>query len=967
MELCDSSMSCKGRCNEEENLHLTSTKAEISKCFCDDKCVHFGDCCLDYPTQCKLQGKTNDTDNINTEEIEAMFQELLKEEQMYMKYASCIPAIMIQSVKYSLNMVSRCPGMFTGKDSSNCLATPSNTDADILKHIPVFDKEKSILYRNIYCAKCHGRPAEELDLFGPEFLCKHVKDEFAQNVFRESGREAFLTFVLNNCSLEFVLPVSLQGDHGPSRYQCIPNKRCPLNTEIQIISRLCWVFTHIDGRQPDYDKNLNPFCESCLKMGNQKFSFGIKSPCHSPLFPRETAGERGPSGERGPGDSGFDIRLAPHFHILVDFQGAIGVKHDETLLCPPDTFKDILNQECRPLVCRDGGIPFNGSCINVRLQVEQILQDKPSVLPLIVNIGPGENLDKALDLLQDPSNFGFEMKLGSKTANCNMLNIPLFAEVHINMHNGSCLLLDINEIMARDLISMIDKIEAFMTKHKNLFEDLIITLIHHSINNQSDMSCRQGVNAVRNISLIHANEMETLGTQEVGIIYSAETAQHYDALFLPWIFQFRINSQSDSEEGKMDNHFAIGNPKSKSTMVEGLANICEASILSCSKIIIVEDEYSLNGTNFNIKNAVFKGNEFSFYILEDGRAVVCADAIEYALTDNINYDEDWKIAFMISSHIAVIITMTFLSLTILTYALFPVLRTVPGKTVMSLSIALLSAEFLLAINRYAHFNEILCKAVAVMMHFSWMATFCWMSCLAYDFSVTFSNLTKVRVSNKKYMAYSIYAWGMPGIFVIICLLIDLGANTDFHYGYFDKDYKDTCWFSEDGHLLYVFIIPLSVGIFFNLICFIRSTIGICKAMRIAKRAKNSSSHRSDGMNLLLHVKICSVLGFNWVFALLFGAFPTVKLLYFSHILCNGLQGVFIFTCFCANDRVWKMYRERFCSRLSRESESTSDNKYAVSSKNTHSSSNETSRSSVSMDPSPTFESTDKIVPNVNNL
>ena len=79
-------------------------------------------------------------------------------------------------------------------------------------------------------------------------------------------------------------------------------------------------------------------------------------------------------------------------------------------------------------------------------------------------------------------------------------------------------------------------------------------------------------------------------------------------------------------------------------------------------------------------------------------------------------------------------------------------------------------------------------------------------------------------------------------------------------------------------------------------------------MRVARKAKKSSSHKSDATNLLLYIRIASVMGFNWFFAILL-AWIDEPVLFYLHIICNSLQGVFIFTCFCANKRVWNMYKE----------------------------------------------------------
>ncbi len=184
-----------------------------------------------------------------------------------------------------------------------------------------------------------------------------------------------------------------------------------------------------------------------------------------------------------------------------------------------------------------------------------------------------------------------------------------------------------------------------------------------------------------------------------------------------------------------------------------------------------------------------------------------------------------------------------------------------------------------------------------------------MNILGYDLSATFSNISTVSQKSdekKKYKIYFVYAYGVPALYTLVCAAIDLALDTDLYYG----DTGRFCWIKGSKYRFYTFGVSIILVMSLNLIFFIRCVIGICTAMNIAQKAKQNTP-KSDHMNIFLYIKIASVMGFNWAFALLFGAFPDQVGLFYVHVICNSMQGFFIFTCFCANKRVWKMYKQLF--------------------------------------------------------
>ncbi|CAH1778268.1 unnamed protein product, partial [Owenia fusiformis] len=56
VECPKTSRSCKGRCDRSYN-NITTTMNSNLLCKCDDKCLHYGDCCEDYVESCAENAK----------------------------------------------------------------------------------------------------------------------------------------------------------------------------------------------------------------------------------------------------------------------------------------------------------------------------------------------------------------------------------------------------------------------------------------------------------------------------------------------------------------------------------------------------------------------------------------------------------------------------------------------------------------------------------------------------------------------------------------------------------------------------------------------------------------------------------------------------------------------------------------------------------------------------------------------
>jgi hypothetical protein len=231
---------------------------------------------------------------------------------------------------------------------------------------------------------------------------------------------------------------------------------------------------------------------------------------------------------------------------------------------------------------------------------------------------------------------------------------------------------------------------------------------------------------------------------------------------------------------------------------------------------------------------------------------------------------------------------------------------------MCLCFALLLAQIVFQFGSFAAKFRDLCIALAVLDHWAWLAAFAWMMVLAYDICSTMSSDTLIDAHTHavQFRWFLGIAWGTPFVFVGTCLAVsltrpDLLAYTD----------GSLCWISSGVYSMLVTVaLPISIALVVNAVLFVWTLMSIRKAVKIAKRAQESSEAKGQ---LVVYVRLAALMGFTWVFGLLQNAVPHAAMRY-AFIVCNALQGVFIFAAFICKARVLNLLRLRFKKKPSYE-------------------------------------------------
>ena len=210
------------------------------------------------------------------------------------------------------------------------------------------------------------------------------------------------------------------------------------------------------------------------------------------------------------------------------------------------------------------------------------------------------------------------------------------------------------------------------------------------------------------------------------------------------------------------------------------------------------------------------------------------------------------------------LSISILSLLVLliVYSFNKILRNLPGKLLIFLSLSLLFSQLFFLISTYLikpsnisnltynhvnsisedniynesyiNFNTIIqpCYVVGLITHYFYLAFFAWSNVIAFDLNKIFSsnlpNYFTSKYKKKRLFLYSLYAWIFPLVFIIFLEVKQFIMNYQ-SYG------VKICFISRSFDLMIFFVIPVGIILILNLIFFINSIVSIKKVDKINKK------------------------------------------------------------------------------------------------------------------------------------
>ncbi|XP_045197928.2 probable G-protein coupled receptor Mth-like 1 [Mercenaria mercenaria] len=329
----------------------------------------------------------------------------------------------------------------------------------------------------------------------------------------------------------------------------------------------------------------------------------------------------------------------------------------------------------------------------------------------------------------------------------------------------------------------------------------------------------------------------------------------------------------------------------------GICNDIPAENLSCEKDkVYVGDPYAYTKLIQNEEIRVKIMTQFTNEnVSENDRGGLNGTKISSLSRDN---------AKMYLTVIALGISIVSLVITLIVYKCLPVLMNTPGKITFCLAISLFFAQLLFLVSSETEQMPWLCITMATLVHYFFLAAFCWMNIIAFDLWMTFAHHMFDFDEKRKFYYYSAYAWLVPTSIVTIAVIFNFSDEV----GTFSPQYGEKgCWiFSEKAKLL-LFIGPLALFKLFDIVAFSCTVYYIRKAKREASFARKG---KGNTCLFFINLKLSLIMGLTWTFAFM-AKYSDSEVLLYLFIIFNAFQGFFIFVCFVCTKRVFNLVRKSF--------------------------------------------------------
>ncbi|XP_046824915.1 G-protein coupled receptor Mth2-like isoform X1 [Vespa crabro] len=272
--------------------------------------------------------------------------------------------------------------------------------------------------------------------------------------------------------------------------------------------------------------------------------------------------------------------------------------------------------------------------------------------------------------------------------------------------------------------------------------------------------------------------------------------------------------------------------------------------------------------------------------------------------------------------LGMIVSIPFLLATWLVYTLIKELRNLHGFVLRAYIASLTISYTILSTVQIAPqewISNVCCVFLAFFMYFFFLASFYWLNVMCFDIWWTFGGFRALRGSmqqrdRKKFIIYSIYAWGMALFFTGICLIMDFAPNIP-ESSIRPQLGAERCWFKYNTATNIYFIGPMTISVFCNLCLFISTALKIQKHKRdTAHHLRGSESRRHDDNKqwFNLYLKLFIVMGITWSTEIISTLWKeSDNYIWYVTDVVNTLQGLIIFITLVCKEKIKRLLLKRF--------------------------------------------------------
>jgi len=254
-------------------------------------------------------------------------------------------------------------------------------------------------------------------------------------------------------------------------------------------------------------------------------------------------------------------------------------------------------------------------------------------------------------------------------------------------------------------------------------------------------------------------------------------------------------------------------------------------------------------------------------------------------------------AFNIVVFVLLIISIAGAGTTLITFIIFRDIRTYPIKLICYLCFCICIGffAFIMATRSYVAANEGACIFIAIVLHFMFIANFCWTFCIAFNFYQMI-----VRRNREAQLLEKWYHLGSWGIATAMCVTV--GGATSYGQLIPNNKQDNVCYINDDLLRFLTFFIPGLVIISANGILFFFIGREIHETLSGAPK----SDQRDRKKEFRVYISIYVSIGLSWIFGYLMFLIPqevVVAIFFIIFSITTPSQGALIFLFYCVNKKV----------------------------------------------------------------
>jgi len=232
--------------------------------------------------------------------------------------------------------------------------------------------------------------------------------------------------------------------------------------------------------------------------------------------------------------------------------------------------------------------------------------------------------------------------------------------------------------------------------------------------------------------------------------------------------------------------------------------------------------------------------------------------------------------------------------TIVTFTLFPRIRTYPIKLILFLCVTIVIGYGVFPFNSQFAKWPVVCQIIGAIIHYFFLSNFFWCGCIAFNFYEMIVRRNPETAAFEKF--YHFFGWGIPCIAVV-------GVAASGNYG---SQFVGigSCYIKDQTSVFLGFFLPGIILVSINSVLFFFVASEIHGTLRHAPNDKESK-HKAKEFRVLMSIFV--TVGLSWIFGfvttIVANVFILCQIFLVIFTVTAPLQGFFIFVAYCLNKKV----------------------------------------------------------------